>query len=126
MSQEGGEQQQSAQIQSLNNIVIGAGCQFTTGSFLNGDGLAITLPATASTLATSSDVSSVGSRVTTIEGSLPTMQSSISTNASNLTAQIARFDRLVAYLKNWIAVGNLSMANIEAAVDPPAQGSGSE
>ena len=77
-------------ITSFNNIVIGAGARFTSGTFLNSSSDVITLPAEAGTLATVAEVN----------------------------AQRDRINRLLDYLESWIGVGNVNMDDIKEEVDP--------
>ena len=56
----------------------------------------VTVPSTTGTLALSADVTTVSNDLSTLDG---------------------KFGRLVTYLKNWINVGNLTMSDIESAVN---------
>ena len=117
-------------ITSLDNIVIGAGCQFTSSNFKNSAGEVITLPETSATLSTTTLAETLTNKtltepqIATIKNSeaVLTVPSTTGTLAlqAEVTAQKERIDRLVAYLKAWISVGNLSMDDVEEAVDPSA------
>ena len=77
-------------ISSFNNIVIGANCQFTTGTIKTANGDVVTLPTSTSTVAT----------------------------VAQVTEQKERIDRLLDYLEAWIGVGNVNMDDIKDEVDP--------
>ena len=118
-------------ITSFDNIVIGTGCQFTTGNFKNSSGAVISLPASAATLSTVSLAETLTNKtltepeIATIKNSSATLTVPSTTGTlalqSEVVAQEERIDRLVAYLKAWIGVGNVNMDDIDTAVDPVAQ-----
>ena len=93
----------TVKITSLNGITIGENCTFSSNSVKNASGNVITLPSSAGTVALTSDITSASSTLT-----------------STVNAQKERIDRLLNYLEKWISVGNLSMSDIKATVDPSA------
>ena len=80
---------EQAKITSLNGIIIGEGCVFSSDNFKNSSENVITLPSTSGTLALAADVN----------------------------AQKERIDRLLNYLEKWINVGNLTMSDIKTSVN---------
>ena len=131
---------EQAKITSLNGIIIGEGCVFSSDNFKNSSENVITLPSTSGTLALTSDITTATAGIVTETGTQTLSQktltepiiSSIKKGSATLTlpstsgtlalaadvnAQKERIDRLLNYLEKWINVGNLTMSDIKTSVN---------